>query len=190
VARDYKHSKRRGGGAGSLSGIAGFVAGLAFGLAVAVGVYLFDRRPAARLAQEAPPVTRDEAPAGGKPAPASASQEAEPQFDFYEMLPKFEVVIPEQDGTAPAAGPGTGPVEKPGAYILQAGSFRNHADADRVRALIAMQGVESKIQKVTIDRDTWHRVRVGPITNLQQLEETRSKLRNARIDALVIRVGE
>ena len=56
---------------------------------------------------------------------------------------------------------GSGPVEKPGAYILQAGSFRNHADADRVRALIAMQGVESKIQKVTIDKDTWHRVRVG-----------------------------
>jgi cell division protein FtsN len=194
VARDYKNSKR--GGSGSLSGIAGFVLGLAMGLVVAVGVYLFDRRPAARLAQEAPPMTRDEAPAPAKPAPASAAQDAETQFEFYEMLPKFEVVIPEeQEGAAPpAAGPGaaagTGPVDKPGAYILQAGSFRNHADADRVRALIAMQGVESKIQKVTIDRDTWHRVRVGPITNLKQLEETRSKLRNARIDALVIRVGE
>jgi cell division protein FtsN len=194
VARDYKHSKR--GGAGSLSGIAGFVLGLAIGLVVAVGVYLFDRRPAARLAQEAAPMTRDEAPAPAKPAPASAAQDAETQFEFYEMLPKFEVVIPEeQEGAAaPAAGPGTaaatGPVDKPGAYILQAGSFRNHADADRVRALIAMQGVESKIQKVTIDRDTWHRVRVGPITNLKQLEDTRSKLRNARIDALVIKVGE
>ena len=190
MARDYKNSKR--GGGSSLSGIAGFVLGLAMGLVVAVGVYLFDRRPAARLAQEAPPMTRDEAPAPTKPAPASAAQDAETQFEFYEMLPKFEVVIPEQEGAAPAAGPGAGPgpVEKPGAYILQAGSFRNHADADRVRALIAMQGVESKIQKVTIDRDTWHRVRVGPITNLQQLEETRSKLRNARIEALVIKVGE
>ena len=191
MARDYKNSKRRTGGASSLSGIAGFVVGLALGLAVAVGVYLFDRRPAARVAQEAPPVTRDEAPAAGKSASAAAAPDADQQFDFYEMLPKFEVVIPEEDGTAqPAAGPGSGPVEKPGAYILQAGSFRNQADADRVRALIAMQGVESKIQKVTIDRDTWHRVRVGPITNLKQLEETRSKLRNARIDALVIRVGE
>jgi cell division protein FtsN len=192
VARDYKNSKRRTGGASSLSGVAGFVVGLAAGLAVAVGVYLFDRRPAARLAQEAPPVTRDEAPAAGKSPPAAASQDAEQQFDFYEMLPKFEVVIPEEGGEAPASGSGpvAGPVEKPGAYILQAGSFRNQADADRVRALIAMQGVESKIQKVTIDRDTWHRVRVGPITNLKQLEETRSKLRNARIDALVIRVGE
>ena len=193
MARDYKNSKR--GGSGSLSGIAGFVVGLALGLVVAVGVYLFDRRPAARLAQESPPMTRDEAPAPtGKPAPASAGQDAETQFEFYEMLPKFEVVIPEeQEGAATSAagaGPVAGPVEKPGAYILQAGSFRNQADADRVRATIAMQGVESKIQKVTIDRDTWHRVRVGPITNLKQLEEARSKLRNARIEALVIKVGE
>jgi cell division protein FtsN len=59
-----------------------------------------------------------------------------------------------------------------------------------VRAMIAMQGVESKIQKVTVDKDTWHRVRVGPITNLQKLEDTRSKLRSAGVDALVIRVGE
>jgi cell division protein FtsN len=190
VGRDYKHSKGRaaGAGAGNLTGVAGFVVGLALGLAVAVGVYLFDRRPAARLAHEAPPMTRDEAPAGTKPAPAS--QDAETQFEFYEMLPKFEVVIPEQDGAAPSGPAPPGPVQKPGAYILQAGSFRNHADADRMRALIAMQGVESKIQKVTIDRDTWHRVRVGPITNLQKLEETRSKLRGARIDALVIKVGE
>jgi cell division protein FtsN len=50
--------------------------------------------------------------------------------------------------------------------------------------------VESKIQKVTVDTDTWHRVRIGPITDLQKLEETRSKLRGAQIEALVIRVGE
>ncbi|MGH8178635.1 MAG: SPOR domain-containing protein [Steroidobacter sp.] len=186
MPRDYKHSRRRGGGSG-LSGIAGFVAGLALGLTAALIVYLYDRRPEARVAQQSAPMTRDEAPSAAEPS--AASQQAETQFDFYEMLPKFEVVIPEQDGRVPGNS-GAGPVEKPGAYILQAGSFRQHADADRVRALIAMQGVESKIQKVTIDKDTWHRVRVGPITNLQKLDETRSKLRQARIEALVIRVGE
>ena len=188
MARDYKNSKRRSGSSG-LSGMAGFVCGLALGLAVALGVYLFDRRTEARVAQQTAPMTRDEA-VEPRAKPAPASQEADTQqFDFYEMLPKYEVVIPEQDGRqAPAAV--TAPVQKPGAYILQAGSFRNHKDADRVRAMIAMQGVESKIQKVTIDKDTWHRVRVGPITNLQSLEDTRGKLRQAQIDALVIRVGE
>jgi cell division protein FtsN len=187
MPRDYKNTKRRPAGTG-MSGIAGFVVGLAMGLTVAMAVYLYDRRPAARMAQQSnAPLTKDEAPASADPAPAS--QRAEQEFDFYEMLPKFEVVIPEDGGkVAPEAA--SGPVQKPGAYYLQAGSFRNHTDADRVRALIALQGVESKIQKVTIDKDTWHRVRVGPITNLQKLEDTRSKLRQAQIDALVIRVGE
>lgn len=192
MAKDYKHSKR-GAGSSGLSGMAGFVCGLALGLAVALAVYLFDRRTEARLAAQQPaaPMTRDEAKPQSKPSPASQEEAETQEFDFYEMLPKYEVVIPEQDsrsGRAPAVV--AGPVEKPGAYILQAGSFRNHKDADRVRAMIAMQGVESKIQKVTIDKDTWHRVRVGPITNLQKLEDTRSKLRQAQIDALVIRVGE
>lgn len=187
MARDYKHSKRSSSSSSGLSGVAGFVLGLAFGLAVAVGVYLYDRRPEGRVAREAAPMTNDDESSNNKPAPAS--QEPETQFDFYEMLPKFEVVIPEKDGTSTSAG-ATSSVQKPGAYILQAGSFRNMADADRVRALIALQGVESKIQKVTVDNDTWHRVRIGPITNLQKLEETRSKLRQSQIEALVIRVGE
>src|SRR5262249_59350528 len=118
-----------------------------------------------------------------------ASQTADTQYDFYEMLPKYEVVIPEKDKD-PRPNNQAGPVNKPGAYVLQAGSFRNHADADRVKALLALQGVESKIEKVSVDKDTWHRVRVGPISNLDKLEETRSKLRQAQIDALVIRVGD
>ncbi|HEY6644549.1 SPOR domain-containing protein [Povalibacter sp.] len=187
MARDYKHSKRGAGRSSGLSGVAGFVLGLAFGLAVAVGVYLYDRRPASRMAQETAPMSRDDEQTNSKPAPAS--QEPETQFDFYEMLPKFEVVIPEKDGTASSGG-GAATVQKPGAYVLQAGSFRRLADADRVRALIALQGVESKIQKVTVDNDTWHRVRIGPINNLQKLDETRSKLRQAQIEALVIKVGE
>ena len=187
MPRDYKNTKRRTSSSG-ISGIAGFILGLAIGLSVAMAVYLYDRRPAARLAQQpSAPMTQDET--SGTDTPAPASQQAEQEFDFYEMLPKFEVVIPE-DGAKVAPEAAAGPVQKPGAYYLQAGSFRNHADADRVRALIALQGVESKIQKVTIDKDTWHRVRVGPITNLQRLEDTRSKLRQAQIDALVIRVGE
>ncbi|MFO7303920.1 MAG: SPOR domain-containing protein [Gammaproteobacteria bacterium] len=186
MPRDYKHTRRRSSGSAA-SGLAGFVVGLALGLSVALAVYLYDRRPAARVAQQSSPIAAEETPPAPEPAPAS--QQSETQYDFYEMLPKYEVVIPEQDGRVQQPSR-SAPVRKPGAYILQAGSFRNYADADRMRALIAMQGVESKIQKVTIDNDTWHRVRIGPITNLQKLEETRSKLRQARVEALVIRVGD
>ena len=186
MSRDYKHTKRRAGGSG-YSGVAGFVLGLAIGLGVAFAVYLYDRR-AESLAQTrtAAPMTREAAREEQKPVDA---ERADAEFDFYEMLPKFEVVVPEQDGSG-APDPTRAPVQRPGAYILQAGSFRNAADAERVRALIAMQGVPSNVQKVSIDKDTWHRVRIGPFTNLERLEETRTRLRQARIDALVIRVGE
>src|SRR5690606_7809533 len=130
MPRDYKHTRRRSSGSG-VSGVAGFVVGLALGLSVALAVYLYDRRPAARMAQQTPPVVAEEA--APPPEPAPASQQAETQYDFYEMLPKFEVVIPEQDGRVQApSGSGPSRVEKPGAYTLQAGSFRNDADADSI----------------------------------------------------------
>ena len=59
-----------------------------------------------------------------------------------------------------------------------------------MRAVLALQGIESQVQKVAVDSDTWHRVRIGPVTNLKSLDETRRKLREAQIDALVILVGE
>jgi cell division protein FtsN len=59
-----------------------------------------------------------------------------------------------------------------------------------VRAQLALQGVESNIQKVSVDNDTWHRVRIGPINNLNKLEEIRRQLREAQIDAMVIRLGK
>jgi len=192
MPRDYKHHKRPAQSAspGGLS----FIAGLVLGLTVALGVFIYERRvrqpPTVTQRVESPPAVEprpQSRPANKVVQPAPAG-ESGTQFDFYEMLPKFEVVVPEQDESAPAQARGA-PMQKAGVYMLQAGSFRNSADAERVRALIALQGVPSKIQRVAIDRDTWHRVRIGPISDLQKLEDTRAKLRQAQIDALVIRVG-
>lgn len=183
MSRDYKHA--RGRRAGDLSGTAGLLLGLSIGLGVALAVFIYDRRPIA--------------PAAGKPAPSptierNGSEEvggddAGRRFDFYEMLPKFEVVVPEREkAEAPDARPDS--IQRPGAYVLQAGSYRNFPDADRVRAQLALQGIESKIQRVSIDSDAWHRVRIGPIADLGELNRMRERLRQADIEALVIRVGE
>ena len=72
--------------------------------------------------------------------------------------------------------------------MLQAGSFRSVADADRVQASLAIQGIESRIQQVTIDEDKWHRVRIGPFADLDRLDEMRKKLRDKHIEVLIIRV--
>jgi cell division protein FtsN len=129
----------------------------------------------------------------------------ETQFDFYEILPQYEVVVPEVETVSPAAQtrtgvPGAGapstssppvaPVEAPGSYILQTGSFRSHGEADRMQASLALLGIESKIQKVTIDDDEFHRVRVGPIDDLDTLNRVRNQLRAAGINALVMRMND
>jgi cell division protein FtsN len=189
MPRDYKHTRRRNHHHG-LSGWAGLSVGLVIGLTVALAVYLYDRRPDGRAGAANAPMTAEDAPRDEARAPASQRTEPESQFEFYDMLEKFEVVIPESErpvrGNVPV--PVTG--SRPGTYVLQAGSFRNLADADRMRATLALQGIESGIQKVTVDNDTWHRVRIGPIRDPNRIAETQRQLRESRINALLIRVGD
>ena len=111
-------------------------------------------------------------------------------YAFYDMLPKFEVVVPEKDkDVRPDIGPV--PETRRGTYVLQAGSYKNFADADRVRAQLALQGIESKVQKVSVDNDTWHRIRIGPISKSGRAQSPADQiLRKADVDVLVIRVGD
>lgn len=119
-----------------------------------------------------------------------ASGKPSEKYDFYEMLPNFEVVVPEKDKDVKRDLPAAAKIERPGVYVLQAGSYRNEADAERVRAQLAMQGVVAKVQRVAVDADVWHRVRIGPISNLEELNKVRRQLQAAEVDALVIRVGD
>jgi cell division protein FtsN len=166
--------------------------GLAIGLSVALAIYVNAQnlRPDVEAVAQEPasmsvPV-QEEAPA--QPA-AAADEPPKPRFDFYDMLPNFEVIIPEAekevstDTTARA-------VVTPGTYVLQVGSFTEYRDADRRRAQLALQGIESAIQRVVIDDKTYHRVRIGPIGDLDELNVLRSRLRDADMDVLRIRLGD
>jgi cell division protein FtsN len=46
------------------------------------------------------------------------------------------------------------------------------------------------VQRVAVDDDVWHRVRIGPISDLTELNRLRARLRAADLDAMLIRVGE
>ncbi len=159
--------------------------GLTVGLAVAAAIYVNDRRVAPEADLDLAPAPQAKVESK-KPAAPEASK---PRFDFYEMLPKFEIVIPEQDLDArPDVTPAA--VETPGAYVLQAGSFSTFEDADRMKARLALLGVKSRIQKVSIDDRDFHRVRIGPLEDLSELNRTRDTLRDARVEVMVIRVAD
>ena len=116
-----------------------------------------------------------------KPAPAT-------RFDFYTILPNQEVVVPDPEPPA-SKNKKTKPAPE-GVYYLQAGSFRKHDEANSMRAQVILLGTQASIQSVTIDKDTWHRVRVGPYKNLARLREVRTRLRDNKIDTLLIRAHE
>ncbi len=164
--------------------------------------------PPPKRAPAVPPARAVEA--GKRPAAANAGggiakaagkrKDAGTDFDFYEILPQSHVDVPAADGgqratagsTAPPASSGAppAPVETPGRYYLQAGSFRSPDEADRMQANLALLGIESSIQKVRIDNDEYQRVRIGPIGDLDELNGIREKLHKAGVDALVMHAGE
>ena len=166
--------------------------GLAIGLSVAFAIYVRGGKPAAPQ-----PVTRQPASLesaiddNGEASPAGTAEQGptESRFTFYDMLPNFEVVVPEQEPDVKADVEPRA-IVKPGLYILQAGSFTRFEDADRRRAELALHGIESSIQRVTIDDKTYHRVRIGPMDDLEKLNVLRSRLRAAKIDVIRIRLGE
>jgi len=188
VARDYKQKRGKKTG---FSGWSGLLSGLAVGLAIAGIVYIKDHRPDAPIARTG---KVDKKKSRGSELPDAETADAGPEepaktYDFYDQLPKFEVVVPEKDKEVRPDTKSV-PETRRGTYVLQAGSYKNYADADRVRAQLALQGVESKVQKVSVDNDTWHRIRIGPISKLDELNRLRRILRKADVDVLVIRVGD
>lgn len=177
--------------------------GLAIGLSVAFAIHVrgLERQAeraepplVATASQPAPQAVDsnldDNGEIGAPTAPDAAAIESETRrFTFYEMLKTMEVAVPDERvlvtrDTEPQA------VVEPGLYVLQAGSFSTHQDADRRRAELALQGIESHIQVADVNGRTYHRVHIGPTDDLDELNLLRSRLRAARIDVLRIRLGE
>src|SRR5690606_39430547 len=136
MARDYKHAARGPRSESRVSsGLLGLVAGFAagFGTAVLLQIGVPDRKAEPRVA-ETPPRQQTQQP---------AAEEKKPRFDFYQMLPNFEVVVPEQDQEVQRSGE-VGTVDKPGTYVLQAGSFRNAAGAHKPPPTLALRGIHAR----------------------------------------------
>jgi cell division protein FtsN len=188
VPRDYKPKRRP---TGRFSGWIGLWCGLAAGLVIAAVVYIKDHRPDTPSARSAKMDKRrmHAAESPDSDGADSAPDDSGGHYAFYDQLPKFEVVVPEKDKDVRPDARAV-PETRRGTYVLQAGSYKNFADADRVRAQLALQGVESKVQRVSVDNDTWLRIRIGPISNLDELNRLRDRLRKADVDVLVIRVGD
>lgn len=164
-----------------------FGLGLALGLSLSLFVLVWQNyreKEAAKAAAEKP-----------KPEPRAAdvkdSDETARSYEFYDRLQNIEVQVPERSSSVtsePASAPGN--VDRPGVYVIQAGSFRRQEDADRVQAQLHKLGIDSAVQKVQVEQGEVFRVRIGPLSDLAEINRLRARLRAAEFDSAPFRVGD
>ncbi len=129
----------------------------------------------------------------GVETPARAS------FDFYTVLPEIEHVIPEVDASDPSEEKTVAedPTEKPkdtGAsqsfYMLQAASYDNRREAERMKARLAIAGFAPSIQHISVQgQGDFFRVRVGPYPSMETMESANRVLADLKIRALRLKVS-
>lgn len=86
---------------------------------------------------------------------------------------------------APAATAAAG--EDRFTYYLQAGAFREMADAESTRAKLALLGFEAAITDRNSDSGVLHRVRVGPYAQVEAMNKARAKLLDSGVDVAIVR---
>ncbi len=195
AARDYKsraHPPRNQPNK-QKPGWAWFIAGLLVGVFVS-GLIWLKVTPSGPLSQR-----QEVALKKHKQAEAEKKEQQpdtpKPRFDFYTILPEMEVVVPdpvEESDSKVAITNGVvedtaKPADTVAGYMLQMGSFRNYADADRLKASLALVGIQAEIQRVSIKGgDVYHRVRSGPYDRAQ-VNSLRAKLKQKKISSLIIK---
>jgi cell division protein FtsN len=196
MSRDYKtnpNSSNPFKGRNSL--VIGIFIGYALGLLTAIATWMYiNKAPSPFISADK---TADSATAksgaglsqkGAQGQPSSdRSTEAKPRFEFYNMLPNEGETVTEQQLKQGAQQPAS--KDK---YFLQAGSFQNASDADNLKAKLAMLGVEATVQAVNVPekKGTWHRVRVGPFSSMDDLNQVRASLQQNGVQSSLIKVQD
>ncbi len=170
------------------------LAGAALGAGALYFVQYQQQREGAEPPASAPEPEQEEQ----EPEEAASAAKEERSYDFYELLMENKVSVPEEEPEA-ADKRRTEDEEQdeitraatfePGeSYLLQAGSFQRHQDAESMRASLALIGLPAQVHTVELDDGKeWHRVRVGPFEESERLEEARSRMEDNGIQPLMLR---
>lgn len=181
--RDYKNAGRSKPDKAA-PGWVWMLGGLTIGLLVALLIYL-NQQPSVYDPVETASSNKSKTRAVKKKT--TNTEKKGMRYEFYTLLPESEVVIPEQELTERSKKESAHRINA-SEYVLQAGSFRHREDAEGLRAKLALLGIEATIQTVTVNNDTWHRVRAGSFKSLRDINETRNRLRENSINAILVKV--
>jgi cell division protein FtsN len=193
--RDYKTPLYSGKKTGTL--FFGMFIGYALGLLTAIGTWMFiSQAPSPFISQDKVVDSSANGDAGDKPEKegeaagiedkTAKASDSKPRFEFYNILPATEEPVTEQQLKQAAKQP-----TSQDKYFLQAGSFQSPNDADNMKAKLAMLGVEAAVQTAEVpQKGLWHRVRVGPFSNVDEMNRIRASLQQNGVQTNPVRVHE
>ncbi len=178
--------------------IAGILIGMVLGMVIAILVAWYLLKSPNPFASKEPreaakPVAEAARSAPAKAASAPTQQgavsgvgEGKPRFEFYKVLTdKPETTAPAQKESGKTVSGQSAARES---YLLQAGAFSTAEDADRLKAKLAMLGLEAMIQTVTVpEKGVMHRVRLGPYKSTDEMNKALAMLKQNGIAATPIR---
>jgi cell division protein FtsN len=192
--RAPKKQARRNGG-GGIPGWIWLLLGVLGGLVIAAVLFLqgYWGKDGSLLPQP-DPQARAPAPSEEPVAQQAAPEPKKPKFDFYDVLRDKEVIIPDADlpglAQAEASQPADATVPANAEtvrYLIQAGAFRSSADAEALKARIALTGELARVESAEVGGSTLYRVRLGPYANAGALASAKRTLGDNGIEAVAIR---
>jgi cell division protein FtsN len=218
MSKNSSRSNGGGNGGGGFPVFAAIMLGIVLGLMIAGGIALLimKKTPVTLAPKEvreapkpAPEPEKTPAPAGKPASKAAPHGEDKARFEFYkELTDKSDgssgkkpavkptppaVKQPPLQHTTPPVAPvaPSKPADSAAAkttYFLQAGSFQNSDDAEKVKAKLAFIGMEANVQPATIpDKGVWYRVRLGPYHGADEMNAALNTLKQNGINAAPIR---
>ena len=131
-----------------------------------------------------------------------------PQYDFYTVLPEIEEVMPKDapeppppvaavkvapkpkvDSQTQAPPPAAKPKASASTFMLQVASYNAKAEAERLKAKLALGGLRAGVQQVTIDGKNYYRVRIGPYSDYGSMTSDDYKLSRMGYKAMRLRLS-
>jgi len=166
----------------------GLFFGFLLGLGVAAGIAVYFFKTPMPFSDKARPAEKAPSVAQTPPDPAKpVATEEKPRFDFYRILPGREEQVTERQ-IREAAKQASASKDT---YFIQAGSFQNPADADSVKARLALLGLEASVEPADLaEKGVWYRVRLGPFKRLDEINRIRQQLAQNGVDASLVRIKD
>jgi cell division protein FtsN len=191
MSKDYRQTapKAKSGGGLLLGVFIGFLLGV--GLAAGIAIYFF-KTPIPFLNKAKPPDKAAPAvPGMTEPAKSGKAEENKPRFDFYRILPGQEEPVTEQQVKQAEQAAAKAGTPSQDVYFLQAGAFQNPADADNLKARLALLGLEASVEPTNLpDKGIWYRVRLGPYASVDAIDRTRAQLAQNGVDTSLVKIRD